>query len=199
MTKKTKQLVHGIGTNDADYKVHKTERVNGKKKQVWVCPFYLKWKDMLKRAYDPKEHARYPTYAGVTVCKEWHRFSVFRAWMERQDWEGNHLDKDIIYPGNKQYSPEACCFVSPQLNTLLSDSGAIRGKFKQGVSWDNQRKMFKAQCRVNGKNKNLGYYDTEDEAYRAYVRFKQELIREYAMRETDPRVRNGLLFRAMLY
>jgi len=39
--------------------------------------------------------------------------------MERQDWEGKHLDKDILIPGNKIYSPDRCIFVSSLINLLI--------------------------------------------------------------------------------
>ena len=36
---KSQKLVHGVGVNDADYNVTKRERVNGKWKTTWICPF----------------------------------------------------------------------------------------------------------------------------------------------------------------
>ena len=39
---KTK-LVYGVGINDADYVLTKQEKVNGKWKIVWSCPYYERW------------------------------------------------------------------------------------------------------------------------------------------------------------
>ena len=77
------KLVHGVGINDADYPVQPTignKRVN--------CPFYWRWKDMLKRCYSEKHLLITPCYRDRSVNKEWFIFSIFKAWMEQQDWEG---------------------------------------------------------------------------------------------------------------
>lgn len=44
-----------------------------------------------------------------------------------------------------------------------------------GVSWDNLRSKWRAQIQINGKNKNLGAFDTEAEANEAYLAAKAEL------------------------
>ena len=111
--------------------------------------------------------------------------------MIQQDWKGKNLDKDIINPNNKVYSPENCVFVSHQVNNLLIDRGRARGKYKQGVYCNKQNNKFHARCRVDGKHKHLGYFDNELEAYTAYVEFKAAHIREVADTQ-EPRVRDGL-------
>jgi hypothetical protein len=56
-----------------------------------------------------------------------------------------------------------------------------RGKQKNntsgylGVSWHKHRGKFSAQIQVNGKQKNLGYFDDPDEAHQAYVTAKADL------------------------
>ena len=51
MGKKKEKKVYGVGVNDSPEPVQRFEKVDGKKKQVWVCPYYVVWKDMLKRCY----------------------------------------------------------------------------------------------------------------------------------------------------
>lgn len=120
------KLVCGVGINDADYVTQKWEHhgydANGKQIQtlVWKCPFYNAWVNMLSRAYSVKTLKRQPTYEGTTVCKEWHTFSVFRTWMEKQEWEGNQLDKDLLVQGNKEYNPETCCFLPQTINNFIA-------------------------------------------------------------------------------
>ena len=80
---------------------------------------------MLGRAYSNKYKQIQPTYEGVTVCEEWHFFMRFRAWM-MQDCEGKHLDKDILFEGNKVYSPDTCVFVDGVVNTFLNDCQPLR-------------------------------------------------------------------------
>lgn len=54
-------LVRGFGINDADYNVYITgSGDNGKRKVIWVCPFYRKWIHMLERCYDQKLHNKFP-------------------------------------------------------------------------------------------------------------------------------------------
>lgn len=117
MKTKNKRLVYGVGNNDADYVVEKREEigyVGGKRRRklMWVCPYYQTWKDMIKRCYSTKCQEKFPTYKGCSVSADWHTFSNFKAWMEKQNWEGKQLDKDILIEGNKVYSPETCVFVS---------------------------------------------------------------------------------------
>lgn len=86
-----KQLVHGMGFNDADYVVY--PRINGK--QI-MCPFYSKWANMLKRCFSSKYQETHPTYIGCSVIKKWLTFSNFRSWMINQDWKDKVLDKDTL-------------------------------------------------------------------------------------------------------
>ena len=80
MNKKQK-LVFGVGINDADYSIQKVITIvdeNGKRrqKQIWICPFYKKWKSMLERCYSDKYRERYPTYKSCSVCQEWLTLSL---------------------------------------------------------------------------------------------------------------------------
>jgi hypothetical protein len=186
---KKPKLVYGVGVNDADYVVFPT----GPDGKRGMCLYYQAWKDMLERAYNPKFHARYPTYIGVTVCEEWHSFMAFRAWMETQDWEGKHLDKDIIVPGNKVYSPATCVFVPGQINSLLCDSAASRGEWPIGVTWNKQAEKFRAHIRENGRLRQLGYFTTPEAAHLAWRKEKLRIVRHAARECDDPRVSAGLL------
>lgn len=186
---KKPRKVYGVGINDANYAVS-PKGADGK--QVW-CPYYRAWKRMLERAYCPKCHARYPTYTGVTVCKEWHSFMAFRAWMETQDWEGKHLDKDIIAPGNKVYSPDTCVFVPQALNLLLTDRAGGRGEWPIGVSWNKASNKFCGYIKEGGEKRHLGYFTCPHEAHMAWSKAKVRLIRDAAREQDDPRVYAGLM------
>lgn len=154
---------------------------------------------ILERGYCLKSKEKQPAYKDVYVCKEWHTFSNFRQWMEKQDWGDKQLDKDIIAPNNKVYSPETCVFVSGQINKLLTNSGARRGSYKQGVSFDKNKDKFLARCHNGtGTQKNLGYFTTEQQAYEAYVTYKHALILQVASEQEDERVKNGLILHAQL-
>lgn len=117
MERKSNKMVAGVGVNDADYPVVRFGKdINGKRNREWICPYYKTWAAMLNRCYrNPVETA----YKDTTVCEEWHTFSNFKAWMEKQDWEGKDLDKDLL-TDNNQYSSKNCIFIPEWLNTLIS-------------------------------------------------------------------------------
>jgi hypothetical protein len=181
------KTIYVVGINDADYIISPT--INGK--QV-MCPFYRKWHNMLKRCYSVNYQVKQPSYVGCTVSKEWLTFSNFKAWMEKQDWQGKQLDKDLLIQGNKIYSPEACLFVTKYINGLLTNCKSARGKLPQGVCWDKQAKKYTVKCNVNGKPKYLGLFDTPKAASEAYKTFKYNLISEVAQLQVEP-LRSALL------
>jgi len=186
--KKTK-LVRGVGVNDADYVV--LTIINGKK---IMCPFYLKWSDMLNRCYSDKCQEKFPTYVGCTVCDEWLIFSVFKRWMEKQKWQGMHLDKDLLVEGNKRYSPDTCVFVDRSTNTLLNDRAAARGHLPIGVAKNG--KGYRSVCRNGGNKVHLRTYPTEEQAHAVYVGYKTMVITAHANKLTDQRVKSALILRS---
>lgn len=199
---KAKKLVCGVGVNDADYAVQKFEylgRANGKIKQklIWVCPFYRAWGSMLNRCYSAKYQERYPTYKGCSVSDEWLTFSVFKRWMEAQDFEGMQLDKDLLFEGNKVYSPETCVFVTGEVNGFTNDVGNGRGEWLIGVYWHKASEKFRAKCRnpFTKTQEYLGCFDCEQEAHQAWLKRKLELAHELAAIQTDPRVAKALIDR----
>lgn len=190
------RLVTGVGLNDADYNVTLYERVNGKRKLVWICPFYRTWKNMLKRCYSDKWHEKHPTYIGCTVCEEWLTFSNFRNWMEQQDWENKQLDKDLLDVGNKEYSPSSCVFVPQIVNLFLTASGDARGEYPLGVAFHKKVKRFNAQCNnpFTCKREHIGYFTDPDQAHLAWKERKHLLACQLAESEhvTDERVAKAL-------
>ena len=198
---KKKKLRYGVGLNDADYVVKINEITvyeNGKRKWklIWECPFYRRWVNMLSRCYSTNYKQKFPTYEECHVCEEWLTFSNFKAWMETQDWEGKQLDKDILFPGNKIYSPHNCVFVSSRTNLFITDSGASRGDFLIGVSLSVSGRRFIAKCKdSSGRLKHLGMFDTELEAHKAWLAFKLEQAKILAAEQSDPRVAKALIER----
>ena len=193
---KTKK-VHGAGINDSDCVTQRYVKIGGKSTRVWACPYYGSWAEMLRRCYSDRYIKSNPTYAGCSVCEEWLTFSAFKSWAELQEWEGKQLDKDIVSPGNKVYSPDACAFVSLQVNSLLNIKRASRGDFPIGVSSVGLK--YVARCRAGGGDRiYLGAHDTLEKASWAYGNFKAARIREVALTQ-EPRVQEGLNRWADLY
>ena len=147
---KPKKLVFGVGINDADYVVQRKETigyVGGKRKRklIWYCRYYSAWEHMLARCYSARWQEKYPTYAGCAVATEWLTFSNFKAWMEKQNWKGGQLDKDLLFEGNKLYSAETCVFVTQALNKFANERGNDRGEWLLGVNLDKRRCKFQAR------------------------------------------------------
>lgn len=186
---KTK-LIFGVGKNDASYPVN--PNVDGTRV---MCPYYQTWHSMLERCFSARLQAKRPTYVGCTVCEDWLLFSNFRKWMETQDWKGKHLDKDILFVGNKYYSPETCVFVTPQVNTFLLDCTASRGKHMLGVCWIERDKKFSARCRDGKKSISLGNHHTELAAHLAWKECKHKVACELAKEQSDERVATALRVR----
>lgn len=183
-----KKLVYGVGVNDADHAVN----VNGKHIKA-----YATWKGMLERGYSDKYKAKNPTYNDVTVCDEWLSFSNFERWFNDHYIEGYHLDKDILFPSNKVYSPDTCVFVPGWLNKFVTDCGASRGEYPVGVHYNKQCKKFRAMIRMNGKQKHLGRFDTPEAAHLAWLHDKRDQIhnRKPELDNIDHRLYQALLNR----
>lgn len=200
------RLVYGVGINDAGYVTEKKESigyVDGKQKWklVWTCPYYQVWKCMLMRCYSTKYQDKKPTYRGCSVSEEWLTFSNFKSWMEKQDWEGKQLDKDLLFEGNKIYSSEACVFVIQMVNSFTTDRGNDRGEWLIGVCWNKSVEKFMAQCRnpFTKKNEYLGLFTSEPEAHKAWLKRKLELAHLLAAEQSDERVAKALINRYSSY
>ena len=203
---KPKKLVLGVGINDAHYVTQRWEEagyVDGKRKQklVWVCPYYCTWSGMLKRCYSAKWQDKNPAYKGCSVSDDWLTFSNFKSWMSEQDFEGKHLDKDLLFEGNKTYSAETCVFVTREVNNFTIDRGASRGEWLIGVSLHKQTGKFQSRCcnPFTKKQEHLGHFTCEQEAHQTWLKRKLELSHKLAAIQTDPRISKALIDRYTNY
>ena len=148
---------------------------------------YRIWQSMVQRCYSPIYQEKYPTYIGCMVADEWLDFQDFAEWFENQYYSGlgYHLDKDLLFPNNKLYSPETCCFIPSELNNLLISCTASRGDYPQGVSFDKSKGKYKAELNINGKKKNLGRFTCPNEAHRVYKKAKEAHVKTKALEWQD--------------
>lgn len=186
-----KSKLFGVGINDAGYPTRVREElpsISGKRRQklVWTCPYFQTWRNMLARAYSPSVQKDRKTYIDVSVCEDWLTFSNFKSWMEKQDWEGKQLDKDLLSADRKIYSPETCVFLSAELNTFLSVKTTKTSELPVGVHrYRNGR--FVAQCHFEESGKRfLGYFDTAEDAHLEWLKHKRLKVRQLIDKETDP-------------
>ena len=114
--------------------------------------------------------------------------------MDKQDWHGKSLDKDIIVPRSKLYSPDTCAFVLNETNSFVIARDACRGDYPVGVDLCKRTGKYRAKCGniFTGKQENLGYFSTPEEAHESWRRRKHELAQLVAATESDPRVVEAL-------
>ena len=145
---------------------------------------YKTWSGILERCYSEKYQSKNPTYKNTTICEEWKCFQVFAQWFEEnynpEVMEGWDLDKDIICTDCKIYSPETCCFVPHEINSVMLQCSKTQGKYPTGVSLHKNMKKFMSQLSKKGKKLNLGYFETEQEAFQVYKDVKESYIKELA-------------------
>lgn len=189
------RLVHGIGINDGTYPSAINKR---------TVKEYVLWQHMLFRCI-PQGWNNFPTYTGVTCSEKFKNYSFFYEWCQSQVGFGNkesngrfwQLDKDLLIKGNKNYSEDTCVFVPQRINKLLLGSNATRGNHPIGVCFDKTRGKYMARgSKGGGKQKNLGYYDTPQEAFKVYKEFKEWVIKdaiEHYKAQIDERVYNTLM------
>ena len=179
-------LVQGVGINDATYRTMPT--VEGGKV---MCPAYSVWAAMLKRAYSNKYHEKNTTYKCVNVCDEWRSFMSFRGWWIENQVDGWQIYKDLLSDA-KVYSPSACLFVPPWLNSFTMNSGVRRGNYPVGAAKHKATGKYQSTCKntLPGKLEHLGLFKTPEEAHLAWLTRKLELALELKpkMDEIDPRI-----------
>ena len=144
---------------------------------------YRLWNNMINRCYNENCHLSQPTYKDCHVSEDWRYLSNFKEWCNRQIGFGNEgweLDKDILVKGNKIYSEDTCCFVPNEINLLFTKADRIRGKYPVGIYEDKQAGKFKVRISVEGKQKHVGRYYCEKEAFYAYKVAKEQYIKEVA-------------------
>lgn len=175
-----------LGDWNAPYKY-----INGKQPKV-----YRTWKNAIERCNKPVKDTEKRAYKLSSLCDEWLNFSLFAKWYDENfyqiDKEEMCLDKDILFKGNKIYSPKTCVFVPQQINKLFTKSDYARGDFPIGVSFHKDLNLYGSSCKnfFSNKSVHLGYYKTPKKAFEAYRRYKEHLIKKVAdfYRENIPEI-----------
>lgn len=151
---------------------------------------YSAWRCVLIRCFDKKEKEKHHTYQNAICCDEWLLYENFYEWLHKQGnfskWLNGELwaiDKDILVKGNKSYTPNMCCLVPNNVNKLFTKSDSARGGLPIGVRACGNK--FQARC-MNPFMKQLEYlgtYNTIDEAFYVYKKYKEEIIKLVAIDE----------------
>ncbi len=144
---------------------------------------YSIWNGIYKRCYKDKD-----VYDGSFMCDLWlNDKDSFAEWWSAEyyecDGESMAVDKDLLFPGNKEYAPDKCCIIPQTLNTMLSNCKKHRlPKWKAakmdlplGVRYDSSMKMYYGEIKLYGYDEviRLSYWGTPEEAFAEYKRHKQ--------------------------
>jgi hypothetical protein len=155
---------------------------------------YGVWRQMLGRCFVEETKEKATTYVSASCCDDWLNYEVFYEWIhsqenfktleENNDW---FIDKDIIKKGNKMYCPDYCCLVPQRVNNLFTKREKLRGLYPIGVTKDKRCiSSYRALCsNVDEPKKrvNIGTYHTISEAFDAYKKYKEDLIKQIAHNE----------------
>ena len=152
---------------------------------------YSIWNGIYKRCYHDDD-----AYEGATMCEQWlNDKDAFAEWYSANYYEvpgeSMAVDKDLLYPGNKEYAPDKCCLLPQTLNTMLSNCRKHKmpkwrsGKnLPLGVRYDSSMEMYYGEIKPCGHDEviRLGYWNTPEQAFEEYKRFKQADILMMAAR-----------------
>jgi len=93
---------------------------------------YKRWKNIINRCYSSADPNHVKYYGDCSVCEEWLNFQNFADWFESNSFEGCQVDKDILFEGNKVYSPETCICVGKTDNIVKAHAGHFKMVNPQG-------------------------------------------------------------------
>jgi hypothetical protein len=142
---------------------------------------YSIWNGIYIRCYRDNR-----VYDGAYMCDLWKNDKdSFVEWWHSEyyecDGESMAVDKDLLYPGNKEYAPDKCCIIPQTLNTMLSNCKKHKTKWKSslnlplGVRYDRAIKMYYGEFRPFGHDEviRLSYWETPEQAFEEYKMHKQ--------------------------
>ncbi|HIC5947481.1 TPA: hypothetical protein ACW46Q_000444 [Salmonella enterica subsp. enterica serovar Nagoya] len=188
---KQTKLTCGVGVNDCKFPLKSV--VDG---VLCTHRSYNTWKNILFRCFDPHTQSKFPTYIGCHVSDEWLYFSNFHKWWRANFREGWVVDKDLLFPGNKVYSPDRCLYIPEELNNFVISREAKRGTSPIGSTFDSAIGMYITTISIGkGKKVNIGVHKTAEEAYAAWLDAKLKLAERFkpVCDEIHPQLYDSLL------
>lgn len=157
--------VKGVGYTGAG--VHGTRGTDTKK--------YAAWNGMIDRCYGVRPLFKIYREKGIRVCEEWHNYQNFGDWFDlNYKGRGFDLDKDILNPDSKLYSPDTCEYVPHSVNMLVAN-------IREGTLGYTTKKLGDGTVKyiVKIQHKDIGYvgsFDSKEEAHAAYVVAKKSHV-----------------------
>lgn len=188
--------VYGVGMIGNKYHAKPDEQITKE---------YDTWKQMLRRCFDIKHKEKCVEYKDVTCCEEWLLYENFYEWLHSQEnfekWSKGRrwaIDKDILVKGNKIYSPNTCCLVPQNVNSLFTKRNRLRGDLPIGVQRVNS--CYRASCKnpFTNKQEKLHCRSTIIESFLDYKAYKENIVKQVAQIEYDKGNITKVCYEAMM-
>ena len=135
---------------------------------LWNHKLYIVWNNMIQRCTNPKRK-EYKDYGarGIYVCDRWLDINNFIEDMYPSFEEGLSIDRK---DNNKGYSKENCRWTTQAVQSRntrklqTNNTIGFRNVCKYG-------KRYVARICINNKKHHIGYYNTAEEAAKAYDKY----------------------------
>ena len=149
---------------------------------------YNCWRDMIRRCLRPVTESETRRYRdrGITVCKSWLTYHVFRDWALSHGYAQNlTLDRRN---NDRGYSPNNCRWIPIQLQAGNRSYGARKTSKYTGVHWRPVEQKWRVEFQWQGVRYNLGYFDSEVAAALAYNNHSKKIHGPTAHLNSLPRM-----------
>lgn len=182
---KVRELLQLMGTDAMRDKVHPNIHINAlfadykslserQLTSIEASRLMSIWKNINTRCTNPN-YEKYHRYGGKGISNEFSSFVKFAEWATKTGYT-NELTLDRR-DGNKNYNSENCGWVTSDLQAFNKQVYESSLSGTKGVSIKTERigkspgKPWVAQIQVKGKKVHIGYYDTKEEADKAYQEY----------------------------
>jgi hypothetical protein len=133
---------------------------------------YEAWRQMLRRVADGESGVNL-NYSGCTIHPDFMDYQVFASWHVKQIGFNKPkyvLDKDILSPNVKIYSPDTCVLVPNALNLFFSVKK--HSQLPPGI-YLTKNQTFKVKLKSSCEQIHIGTYKSLDLAIDAYASAKR--------------------------
>lgn len=122
-------------------------------------------------------------YEDIEIHPDWYYRSKFENWYNEQKElqpmiDTLDIEKDILIPNNRLYSPDTCIFVPDWFNLQFIERGKGRGEYPLGVCKYKKGYISNIGDGSGKTKKYLGYFPTVEEAHIAWQQAKVDKLSE---------------------
>ncbi len=181
-------IINEIGM--VDMPKSQTHYISLDTKQFIRKPFYATWETMINAHYTGDDDE-----GRLHACKvdpEWCLLSFFKEWYDMHHIYGYIMDKDLMFHGNKLYSPRTCIFVPFDLHDAIFNDTTPETIHGKGITFSLSTGKFAVALQVNtGNTLEVGEYSCLEHAQSAYRTARRQHI-QHTVRMNEAILPSGL-------